>query len=161
MTNYFKKSLLMAFVLPALVGGVMSCSSDDGYSAVDNQNPTIELLSDHIQTEAGRAFTISGTIKDADGIKSINLKSEGLQLDKTINLLDLYDGLQTEYNLNYTYLKKFTTDWTDDDSFPVVITVEDVVGNKQTAQLGRWRLYQSKLYCSSIRGGYRTGWSKS
>ena len=72
MTNYFKKSLLMAFVLPALVGGVMSCSSDDGYSAVDNQNPTIELLSDHIQTEAGRAFTISGTIKDADGIKSIN-----------------------------------------------------------------------------------------
>ena len=135
MTNYFKKSLLMAFVLPALVGGVMSCSSDDGYSAVDNQNPTIELLSDHIQTEAGRAFTISGTIKDADGIKSINLKSEGLQLDKTINLLDLYDGLQTEYNLNYTYLKKFTTDWTDDDSFPVVITVEDVVGNKQTAQL--------------------------
>ena len=34
MTNYLKKSLLMAFVLPALVGGVMSCSSDDGYSAV-------------------------------------------------------------------------------------------------------------------------------
>ena len=107
MTNYFKKSWLMAFILPALMCGVMSCSSDDGYSAVDNQVPTIELSSDHIQTEAGRAFTISGTIKDADGIKSINLKSEGLQLDKTINLLDLYDGLQTVYNLNYTYLKKF------------------------------------------------------
>ena len=63
MTNYLKKSWLMALVLPALMGGIMSCSSDDGYSAVDNQVPTIELLSDHIQTEAGRQFTIEGTIK--------------------------------------------------------------------------------------------------
>ena len=133
MTNYLKKSWLMALVLPALMGGIMSCSSDDGYSAVDNQVPTIELLSDHIQTEAGRQFTIEGTIKDADGIKSINLKSEGMLLDKTIDLLELYSELQKEYNLKYTYLQKFTTDWTDASSFPVLITVEDVVGNKQTA----------------------------
>lgn len=111
----------------------MSCSDDDGYSAVDNQVPTITLPSERIQTEAGRQFTIEGTIKDADGIKSINLKSEGMMLDKTINLLELYDELQTEYALKYTYQRNYTKDWTDASSFPVLITVEDVVGNKQTA----------------------------
>lgn len=133
MTNYLKKSWLMAFALPLMAGGVMSCSDDDGYSAVDNQAPIISLLSDHIQTEAGRAFTIEGVIKDADGIKSINLKNEGMQLDKTIDLLELYDQLQNEYELKYTYQRNYTTDWTDDSAFPVTITVEDVVGNKQTA----------------------------
>lgn len=132
-TNYLKKSWLMAFVFPAFMGGVMSCSDDDGYSAVDNQVPTITLPSERIQTEAGRQFTIEGTIKDADGIKSINLKSEGMMLDKTINLLELYDELQTEYALKYTYQRNYTKDWTDASSFPVLITVEDVVGNKQTA----------------------------
>ena len=133
MTNYLKKSWLMMFALPVLAGGIMSCSDDDGYSAVDNQVPTIMLPSDHIQTEAGRQFTIEGTIKDADGIKSINLKNEGMMLDKTINLLELYDELQTEYALKYTYQRNYTKDWPDASSFPVLITVEDVVGNKQTA----------------------------
>ena len=48
MTNYLKKSWLMMFALPVLAGGLMSCSDDDGYSAVDNQVPTIMLPSDHI-----------------------------------------------------------------------------------------------------------------
>lgn len=133
MTNYLRKNCLLALAFPVLMGGVMSCSSDDGYSAVDNQAPTITLASDHVQTEAGRAFTIEGIIKDADGIKSINLRNEGMLLDKTINLLELYSELQKEYNLSYTYQRQYTTDWTDASSFPVLITVEDVVGNKQTA----------------------------
>lgn len=132
-TNCYKKSWLLSCAFLLLAGAFSACSSDDGYSAVDNQTPTITLASDHVQTEAGRAFTIEGVIKDADGIKSINLKNEGMLLDKTINLLELYPELQKEYNLSYTYQRQFTTDWTDASSFPVVITVEDVVGNKQTA----------------------------
>ena len=132
-TNYLKNCWLMAFALPIMVGGLMSCGDDDDYSPVDNQAPVITLLSDRVQTEAGRAFTIEGVIKDADGIKSINLKNEGMMLDKTINLLELYDKLLTEYNLSYTYQRQYTTSWTDASSFPVTITVEDVVGNKQTA----------------------------
>ena len=132
-TNCYKKSWLLASALLLFAGGFSACSSDDGYSAVDNQTPTITLASDHVQTEAGRAFTIEGVIKDADGIKSINLKNEGMMLDKTINLLELYDKLLTEYNLSYTYQRQYTTEWTDASSFPVTITVEDVVGNKQTA----------------------------
>jgi hypothetical protein len=132
-TSSKKKNWLLASALLLLGGAFSACSSDDGYSAVDNQIPTITLASDLIQTEAGRAFTIEGVIKDADGIKSINLKNEGMMLDKTINLLELYDNLLTEYNLSYTYQRQYTTDWTDTSSFPVLITVEDVVGNKQTA----------------------------
>lgn len=132
-TNCNKKSWLLSCALLLLAGAFSACSSDDGYSAVDNQAPTITLASDHVQTEAGRAFTIEGVIKDADGIKSINLKNEGMMLDKTINLLELYPELQKEYNLSYTYQRQYTTEWTDASSFPVVITVEDVVGNKQTA----------------------------
>ena len=133
MTDYLKKSWLLTLTVPFCLGAAVSCSDDDGYSAVDNQAPTISLTSDHVQTEAGRAFTIEGLIKDADGIKSINLKNEGMMLDKTINLLELYSELKTEYQLSYTYQRSFTTSWTDASSFPVVITVEDVVGNKQTA----------------------------
>ena len=132
-TNCYKKSWLLSCAFLLLAGAFSACSSDDGYSAVDNQTPTITLASDHVQTEAGRAFTIEGVIKDADGIKSINLKNEGMMLDKTINLLELYDKLLTEYNLSYTYQRQYTTEWTDASSFPVTITVEDVVGNKQTA----------------------------
>ena len=133
-TNHLIKSWLPAFLLPLLAGGLFSCGSDDeDYPAVDNQAPIITLVSDHVQTEAGRAFTIEGLIKDADGIKSINLKSEGMYLDKTINLLESYDELLKEYNLKYTYQRNYTKDWTDASSFPVVITVTDVVGNTQTA----------------------------
>lgn len=96
-TNHLIKSWLPAFLLPLLAGGLFSCGSDDeDYPAVDNQAPIITLVSDHVQTEAGRAFTIEGLIKDADGIKSINLKSEGMYLDKTINLLESYDELLKE-----------------------------------------------------------------
>lgn len=133
MINYLKKSLLVTLVLPAVLGSMVSCSKDEGYSAVDNLAPVITLPSDHVQTEAGRAFTIEGVIKDADGIKSINLKNEGMMLDKTINLLEIYDKLQTEYNLKYTYQRQYTNSWTDASSFPVLITVEDVLGNRQTA----------------------------
>ena len=77
-TNYAKKSWLLALAFPVLCG-LTSCSSDDdnSYPAVDNQAPVITLTSDRVQTEANRAFTITANIKDADGIKSINLKNEG------------------------------------------------------------------------------------
>jgi len=81
-----------------------SCSSDDDFPTVDGQAPTIVLTTDQIHAEPGRSFNITGTVKDADGIKSIRLKNEGMLLDKTINLLEIYgDSLLHEYNLDYAY----------------------------------------------------------
>lgn len=136
MTNkatHVKSALLWAMI--ACSGFTFqSCSSDDDYPTVDGQNPTISLTSDLIHAEPGRSFNITGKISDADGIKSIRLKNEGMLLDKTINLLDIYkDSLLHEYNLDYAYTP--ASDWTDDSSFPLEITVEDVVGHSSTATL--------------------------
>ncbi len=111
-----------------------SCSDDNGYSAVDGQAPTITLASNIIHAEPGRSFSIQGDIKDADGIKSIRLKNEGMLLDKTINLLEIYsDSLLHEYKLDYAYTP--SSEWTDDNDFPLEVTVEDVVGHTSTATI--------------------------
>ena len=111
-----------------------SCSSDDDFPTVDGQAPTIVLTTDQIHAEPGRSFNITGTVKDADGIKSIRLKNEGMLLDKTINLLEIYgDSLLHEYNLDYAYTP--ANDWTDESNFPLEVTVEDVVGNTTSATL--------------------------
>ena len=128
-----KNALLWAAIA---LGGFtfQACSSDDDYPTVDGQNPTISLTSDLIHAEPGRTFNITGKISDADGIKSIRLKNEGMLLDKTINLLDIYkDSLLHEYNLDYAYTP--ADDWTDNSSFPLEVTVEDVVGKVSTANI--------------------------
>lgn len=114
---------------------LQSCSNnDDGYPTVDGQNPTITLASDLIHAEPGRSFNIQGTIKDADGLKSIRLKNEGMLLDKTINLLEIYgDSLLHEYKLNYAYTP--ASDWNDNSNFPLEVTVEDVVGHSTTTTI--------------------------
>ena len=133
--NYFKKYWQLLAMFPAMAIGLTACSDDDeNFATVDGAAPVIELATEHIQTEPGRQFTIAGIIRDADGIKSINLKCEGLYLDKTINLLELYpEELFHEYELSYNYNGEKT--WTDEDSFPVDITVTDVLGKQATAQV--------------------------
>lgn len=124
------RSTAFAATLMAVVGlGLQSCSDDDGnFTAVDDQNPVITLATDHLQTEPGREFTIAGEVTDADGIRSIRLVNDGMNLDKTINLLELYpDTLFHTYQLAYNYTA--SADWTEDMQFPVEITAEDVVGN--------------------------------
>ena len=115
------------------LGGMMlqSCSDNDSYATVDGQAPTITLASDIIHAEPGRSFSIQGDIKDADGIKSIRLKNEGMLLDKTIDLLEIYsDSLLHEYKLDYAYTP--SAEWNDDSNFPLEVTVQDVVGKTTT-----------------------------
>lgn len=132
--NQLRHVLLWTFA--AMAGMTMSsCSDDDGsYPTVDGQSPTITLAADKLHAEPGSSFTIQGKISDADGIKSITLKNEGMYLDKTIDLLAYYpDTLLHDYDLSYAYTAEKT--WTDDSQFPVEITVEDVCGHVATATL--------------------------
>ena len=127
-------SLLAALLAMTAVTFATSCSDDDNFSDVDGKAPTIELETDHIQTEAGRQFTIAGQVKDADGIRIIRLQNSDMLLDKTMNLLELYgDSLIYDYKLAYKYTSK--KDWTDSSSFPVNITVEDIGGRTTSATL--------------------------
>lgn len=101
------------------------CSDENGFTDVDGQAPIISLTTDHIQSEIGRRFTISGLIKDNDGLKSIRLINADLYLDKTIDLLAIYDEMVYEYNLAYS----FTTPRTQEgDSFVIKVLVTDVGG---------------------------------
>ena len=106
------------------------CSDDDGYADVDGQNPAMALTTDHIQTAAGRSFTIAGTLTDADGIASISLVCPDLYLNKTIDLIEIYGEPQTTYELSYSY--KLEPDELG-ESFTVIVTVTDV-GGRQVSQ---------------------------
>lgn len=84
--HLFNAALLWAFL--SLTLWTTGCSDDDGYPDVDGQAPSIEMTLEHIQTANGRTFTLEGTIKDADGISTIQLQCADLNLNKTIDLID-------------------------------------------------------------------------
>ena len=129
--NFIRTAMLVA-VAPVIGFALQSCSDDDDFPTVDGQAPTITMVTNHIQAEPGRSFNIEGKAKDADGIKSIRLKSEGMLLDKTIDLLKIYgDSLIHDYDLSYAYTP--AADWTDNSNFPLEVTVEDVGGRTTTA----------------------------
>ena len=113
--------LMSSFLLSCFMLG---CSSDD-FKDVDGKAPTIDLVTDHIQSEVGRAFKISGTITDNDGIRSIRLENEQLNLDKTINLSDIYEKTLTSYDLDYSFKTPATL---TGDNFAIRVTVTDLGG---------------------------------
>lgn len=127
-----KKHLLNAafLALLSLALWTTGCSDDDGYPDVDGQSPGMELTSAHIQTAAGRTFTIEGTLTDPDGIASIGLWCTDLYLNKTIDLIEIYGEPQTTYDLSYSYSLSANE---LGEAFTVTVTVIDV-GGRQVSQ---------------------------
>ena len=56
------------------------CSDDNDYKDVDGQKPVVELIADHIHVDPGSELTLTATITDADGIRSIRLQNAELYL---------------------------------------------------------------------------------
>src|SRR5574344_2051646 len=109
-----QSALLIALL--AVASLITSCSSDNDYPDVDGKAPTISLATDHIQTEIGRQFTITGDVADNDGLQSIRIQNSDLQIDKTIDLLTIYpDSLLHNYALSYNITTAKTQ---EGDSFP-------------------------------------------
>ena len=110
-----------------------ACSDDaPGWEDTDGALPTLSLTSSHIQTEAGRTFTISGAVKDNDGIAAITLLCTPLQLNKTIDIIAIYEKPLETYDLNYS----FKTNANEiGDSFTVKVIVTDVGGREVTQDL--------------------------
>jgi len=107
----------------------IGCSDkDEKFADVDGLPPILTLNGEQIQTEAGREFTIEGKIEDKDGIRSIRMQNTELELDKTIDLLAIYDELQYFYDLKYKF--KTSPDFTG-DNLTIKITATDV-GNRST-----------------------------
>lgn len=102
------------------------CSDDNDYKDVDGQNPTLELVSEHVHSNPGKEARLVATITDADGIRSIRLRNADLYLDKTIDLLEIYGEPLTTYKLEYAItLSEELPRMTD---YPIIITVTDIGG---------------------------------
>jgi hypothetical protein len=119
-------------ILPALASLMLfnaSCGDDGGYPDVDGQAPQLQLTNDHIRTAAGRSFTLSGNVSDKDGIATIRIECPDLNLNKTIDLIEIYQEPLETYELSYSFNVQ-----RDEigESFTIKITVTDV-GERTTA----------------------------
>ncbi len=128
MKKHFLNLALWALLPMSLC--VTGCSDDDTYPDVDGQTPVAEMNTLHIQTAAGRTFTIEGTLTDADGISTIQLQCADLYLNKTIDLIEIYGKPQTEYDLSYNFT---TANEELGESFTITVTITDV-GGRSTSQ---------------------------
>jgi len=115
-----RKYLSFMLILLFFLAG---CSDDDKYSDVDGLAPVIVLGTSNIKTEPGREFVIKAKVEDKDGLRSINLKNAGFNLDKTIDLT--LDSIIYSFDLDYKYK---TVKDLEGDNFSVEITVTDLGG---------------------------------
>lgn len=120
--KFLHGSLFWTFLATATLA--TGCSDDD-YPDVDGQSPTFELITEHIRTLTGHEFTIVGKVVDKDGIRSIKLQNTDLHLDKTIDLLDIYQESVYEYELSYAFT---IPEKQAGESFTVKVLVTDLGG---------------------------------
>lgn len=142
------QKLLLTAGLTASMLGMWSCSSDDGWGAVDDKAPTMALATDHYKGAVGRQIPIKATITDADGIAKINLKCSALFINKTIDIIDIYGEPLKSYDLNYNFpVAKEETG----DNFQIEVTVTDVVGNetKQTLTVTMDGDFEAPVFASA------------
>jgi hypothetical protein len=80
-----------------MVFAILRCADDDTPS-VDSA-PVVQLANPIIESFPNTKFTISATVTDAAGLKSVQMKNEKWLLNKTIDL----EGNPKEYSLNYKF----------------------------------------------------------
>lgn len=130
MKKHFLDYVLWGFLLiPLYMAG---CSDEVTYPDVDGESPVVEMSTLHIQTAAGRTFTIEGVLTDADGIATISLVCHDLYLNKTIDLIEIYGEPQTSYELSYSF--EMPSEEVG-DSYTVTVTVTDVGGRSVTQEV--------------------------
>lgn len=109
-----------------------SCGDDHDWKDVDGASPEFALQTDHIMTEAGRQIKIAGKVSDKDGIASISMLCHEINLNKTIDLIEIYGEPLTSYDLDYSFALKSIEDC---ESYDVDITVTDIGGRLTTKTL--------------------------
>lgn len=127
----FSKCLTAGICLYSVVA-IPACSSDDDWKDVDGAAPALTLSSVHEMTEAGRTIKIAGQVTDNDGISTIDLVCKALNLNKRINLIEIYGEPQKTYDLDYSF--KIQENETGDD-FIIDVTITDIGGRQEKQQV--------------------------
>ncbi|MCM1448758.1 MAG: hypothetical protein NC082_00290 [Clostridiales bacterium] len=100
---------------------------------VDVEAPTLDLQVDGVHVEPGMDITIKGKVTDSDGISKIRMVCHDLYLDKTIDIISIYNGPLKEYDLDYTLQ---TARHFEGENFVVTVTVTDVTGRTVSKDFG-------------------------
>lgn len=129
--NLFSRCLTTGLCVSALAA-MTACSSDDDWKDVDGGTPQLSLTSVHEMTEAGRTIKIAGTVTDNDGISSIDLVCKALNLNKRINLIEIYGEPLKEYDLDYDF--KIQENESGDD-FVIDVIITDIGGRQDKQQV--------------------------
>ncbi len=122
-----KRFIIYSFFVALFV--LASCKDEDN-KPVANDPPTIQLTASKIHSVQGRVFVIEGTITDAVGIESVNLKNLNWDLDKTIVLRT--DTVQKTYDLSYKFKVPASA---PNDEQTIVITITNVGGKTTTSNI--------------------------
>lgn len=126
-----KKHLFLASMLLSASALSFTSCDDDGWKDVDGAAPSLTLTSEHIFTESGRSIKIAGKVADADGIASIGLVCRPLQLNKTIDIIDIYGEPLKEYDLDYD----FTVVEEPAGDVDIEVTITDIGGRKDVQNI--------------------------
>lgn len=117
--------LASAAVFALACTALAACSDEQSWPDVDGKAPMVDLQQDHIMTARGREIRFAGTVSDADGLASVALQCPELKLDKTIDLLAIYEEPLTAYTLDYAF---HMADKERGDDFDVLVTATDIGG---------------------------------
>lgn len=130
-----RKFLFKSLLLSCILMGATACSDEQTWPVVDGKSPQVDLAMTRIRTDYDLTFTIKGKIADEDGISKIHLDCPGLSLNKTIDIIDIYQKPLTEYDLDYSYT--INQDRLSDfvDAYTVTVTVTDVAGNTESKEV--------------------------
>ena len=113
------------------IAGLSSCSDDD-WKDVDGANPEVQLVSVHERTEAGRSIKVKGQLADNDGISTIDLVCHELNLNKRIDLIDIYGEPQKSYDLDYEFKIQESQ---PGDAFTIDVVTTDIGGREDRQQV--------------------------
>ena len=101
------------------------CKEDNNKPEVKDP-PQIQLTASTIHSVQGRTILVEGTVTDAVGIESVNLKNDTWYLDKTIVLKQ--DTLHKTYQLSYKFLVPADASNQDETINVTVINIGGSIG---------------------------------
>lgn len=138
MNNIIRKNQALPLVVRKLAGWLLiaclffACKKESKISIPgDAKPPTIELSATPLEKTAGYyTVKLSGSVKDAYGLKTIHIQCDSFYVDQTIKIAQ--DSLIKEYTLDRVLKAPLSR---QKDSSVIVITATNIYGGQATTEI--------------------------